>query len=105
MNLEADLRATARAYLARLLPKVLEDGHVDESEKEELLAVFRRGILTTADVREVFGQFLTGLASDVLADGIVTPEEREQCRMAIRELRIPRSFLSPELLTIVDGEG
>ena len=54
MDLDAELRATARAHLARLLPKVLEDGHVDESEKEQLLAVFRRGILTTADVREVF---------------------------------------------------
>jgi hypothetical protein len=103
MDLDEDLRATARGYLARLLPKVLEDGRVDETEKEELLAVFRRGILTTADVRQVFGQFLKGLATEVLADGVVTPEEREQVRTAVRELRIPRSFLSPELLSIVDA--
>jgi hypothetical protein len=103
MDLEAELRATARAHLARLLPLVLADGHVDESEKEQLLAVFRRGILTTADVREVFGMFLKGLAADVLADGVVTPEEREQCRIAVRELRIPRTFLSPELIAIVDA--
>jgi hypothetical protein len=103
MDLDEDLRATARGYLARLLPKVLEDGRVDETEKEELLAVFRRGILTTTDVRQVFGQFLKGLATEVLADGVVTPEEREQVRTAVRELRIPRSFLSPELLSIVDA--
>jgi hypothetical protein len=103
MDLDEDLRATARGYLARLLPKVLEDGRVDETEKEELLGVFRRGILTTADVRQVFGQFLKGLATEVLADGVVTPEEREQVRTAVRELRIPRSFLSPELLSIVDA--
>jgi hypothetical protein len=103
MDLDEDLRATARGYLARLLPKVLEDGRVDETEKEELLAVFRRGILTTADVRQVFGQFLKGLATEVLADGVVTPGEREQVRTAVRELRIPRSFLSPELLSIVDA--
>ena len=103
MDLDEDLRATARGYLARLLPKVLEDGRVDEGEKEELLAVFRRGILTTADVRQVFGQFLKGLAAEVLADGMVTPEEREQVRAAVRELRIPRSFLSPDLLAIVDA--
>jgi hypothetical protein len=103
MDLEAELRATARAHLARLLPKVLEDAHVDESEKEQLLAVFRRGILTTADVRQVFGQFLKGLQEGVLADGVITPEEREQCRIAVRELRIPRTFLSPELIAIVDG--
>ena len=70
MDLDAELRATARAHLARLLPKVLEDGHVDESEKEQLLAVFRRGILTTADVREVFSTFLKGLTSEVMADGV-----------------------------------
>ena len=103
MSLDEDLRATARNYLARLLPKVLEDGHVDDSEKEQLLAVFRRGILTTGDVREVFGAFLKGLATDVMADGVVTAEEREQCRMAVRELRIPRTFLSPDLIAIVDG--
>ena len=103
MSLDEDLRGAARAYLARLLPKVLEDGHVDESEKEELMAVFRRGILTTTDVREVFGQFLKGLAAEVTADGVITPEEREKCRTAVRELRIPRTFLSPELIAIVDG--
>jgi uncharacterized membrane protein YebE (DUF533 family) len=103
MDLDEDLRATARAYLARLLPKVLEDGHVDESEKEQLLGVFRRGILTTADVRQVFGQFLKGLTAEVLADGVVTDQEREQVRAAVRELRIPRSFLSEELIAIVDG--
>jgi hypothetical protein len=103
MDLDEDLRSTARGYLARLLPKVLEDGRVDESEKEELMAVFRRGILTTADVRQVFGQFLKGLAAEVLADGVVTADEREKCKTAVRELRIPRTFLSPELLAIVDG--
>ena len=105
MDLEAELRATARAHLARLLPKVLEDGHVDETEKEQLLAVFRRGILTTADVREVFSTFLKGLAGEVLADGVVTPDEQERCRIAVRELRIPRSFLSADLLAIVDGSA
>ena len=105
MDLEDELRAAARAYLARLLPKVLADGHVDDSEKEQLLAALRRGVLTTADVREVFGQFLTALASDVLADGVVTPAEREQCRTAVRELRIPRSFLSPDLTAIIDSDA
>jgi hypothetical protein len=102
-DLESELRATARAHLARLLPKVLEDGQVDEAEKQLLLAVFRRAVLTKADVRQVFGQFLKGLADGVLADGIVTPEEQEQCRVAVRELRIPRSFLTPDLIAIVDG--
>lgn len=102
-DLEAELRATARAHLARLLPRVLEDGQVDEAEKEELRAVFRRGVLTTADVRQVFGQFLKGLADGVLADGVVTADEQEQCRVAIRELCIPRSFLSADLMAIVDG--
>jgi hypothetical protein len=104
MNLDEDVRAADRACLARLLPKVLEDGHVDDSEREQLLAVFRRGLLTTIDVREVFGQFLKGLASDVLADGVVTPAEREQCRTAVRELRIPLSFLSPELTSIIESD-
>jgi hypothetical protein len=102
MDLESELRATARAHLARLLPRVVEDGQVDAAEKEQLLAVFRRGILTTADVRQVFGQFLKGMADDVLRDGVITDGERERCRTAIRLLSIPRSFLAPDLLAIID---
>jgi hypothetical protein len=82
----------------------MADGKVDESEKQELLALFRRAVLTTADVREIFAQYLQGLTEDVLADGVITPEERARCRAAVHELRIPRSFLSPDLIAIVDGK-
>jgi hypothetical protein len=104
MENDSDSRAAARAHLAGLLPRVMADGKLDESEKQELMALFRRAVLTTADVKQVFGQFLKGLTDEVLADGLITDEEQEQCRAAVRELRIPRSFLSPELIAIVDGK-
>ena|SRR6185369_18050437 len=104
MENDSDARAAARAHLAGLLPRVMEDGKLDEAEKQELMALFRRAVLTTADVREVFSQYLRRMTNDVLADGVVTAEERARCRAAVHELRIPRSFLSPELIAIVDGK-
>jgi len=98
-----DARAAARAQLASLLPRVMEDGKVDEREKQELLAVFKQGVLSVTDVREIFAGFLKGLQHEVMEDGFVTDEEQEKCRAAVRELRIPREFLSPELRAIIDG--
>jgi|SRR6185295_5795351 len=97
-------RAAAKAHLAALLPRVMADGKLDESEKQELMALFRRAVLTTGDVRDVFSQYLRGMTNEVLADGVITAEERARCRAAVQELRIPRSFLSPDLIAIVDGK-
>jgi uncharacterized membrane protein YebE (DUF533 family) len=104
MENDSESRAAARAHLAGLLPRVMADGKLDESEKQELMALFRRAVLTTTDVRDVFAQYLRGITNEVLADGIITAEERARCRAAVQELRIPRSFLSPELIAIVDGK-
>ena len=100
----SDARSEAKAQLAALLPRVMEDGKVDESEKAELLALFKRGVLTAPDVKDVFAQYLKSLQSDVLEDGFVSEEEQERCRTAVRELRIPHQFLTPEMRAIVEGK-
>jgi len=104
MEKDTEERVAARKHLAGLLPRVMADGKLDESEKLELMGLFRRAVLTTGDVREVFATYLRGLTNEVLADGVITAEERARCRAAVHELRIPRSFLSPELIAIVDGK-
>jgi hypothetical protein len=99
-----DARTEAKAQLAALLPRVMADGKLDENEKSEMLALFKRNVLTAPDVRDVFATYLKFLQNEVLEDGLVTEEEQERCRTAVRELRIPRTFLTPEMLAIVDGQ-
>lgn len=97
-------RTAARAQFAALLPQVMADGRVDENERLRLKRFFDRRILTVRDVKEVLSQYLRSLQDEVLADGIVTEEEQQRCRAIVRELRIPRDLLTPELAAIVDGK-
>lgn len=97
-------RTKAREAFAALLPRIMEDGHVDEAEKLELRALFSKGVLTVGDVKQVLGSYLKSLQDEVLADGIVTEEEQTKVRAVVRELAIPRALLSPELQAIVDDK-
>lgn len=100
-----DPRATARAHLADLLARIMEDGQVDEREKKELIDFLNQGLLSVPEVREVFSTYLKGLQDDVLADGLVTEDEQTRIQNAVKQLRIPHTFLSPELKAIVEGRG
>ena len=101
--MSTDPHSEAKAQLSALLPRVMADGKLDESEKTELLGLLQKGVLTALDVKEAFAQYLKFLQNEVLEDGVVTEGERERCRAAVLELRIPRAFLTPEMLAIVDG--
>lgn len=96
-----DKKAAAKARLSALLARVLEDGRLDDGERAELQGFYSEALLSVSDVREVFGAYLKALQDDVLADGVVTDEERERCRFAVAALKIPRALLSPELARIV----
>ena len=100
---EHDDSRGAKLHLRKMIDRVMRDGHLDPGERDELLDFFRSGYLQPTDVREVFREVLDKLRDEVLADGVVTEEEREKCRTWIRELRIPASFIGPELRAIIDG--
>lgn len=97
-------RTDAKAQLARLISRVLEDSRVDEQEKAELQNFFAQALLTVSDVREVFGEHLRMLQEEVLEDGRVTDDERKKCKAVVDALKIPLRMLSPELLAIVLGQ-
>jgi hypothetical protein len=98
-----DDRANARALLTRFLPRAMADGVLDEVEKEQLKAILVSGVLTKEDVQGVFRAFLMQVHREIAADGILTPEEWHRCRAIVAELRIPRSFLPPEISAVIDA--
>lgn len=101
MDEDSVAREIARAKLAALLPRVMEDGQLDGAEKKELIANLESGLLGREAVRAVFREFLENLHREVMSDGVLDDDERERLRTVVRELRIPQSFLSPEILAIV----
>jgi hypothetical protein len=94
-------RARAKALLVRFLPRSMEDGVLDEVEKFQLHGILTSGALTKEDVQEVFRNFLLEVHQDITADGKLTVAEVVRLRTVVTELRIPKSFLPPEIALIV----
>lgn len=89
----SDARTEAKDQLAGLIRRVMEDGKIEPSEREELQAVYRQALLTVSDVKEVLGRYVRAVQDEVLADGKVTEDERRRCRAVVSELKIPPSLL------------
>jgi uncharacterized tellurite resistance protein B-like protein len=96
-----DLRRAAVDRLGSVVRRVLADGTIDDAEREELEGLYRQAVLTVSDVRCVIGRYLLTVQDDIMADGLVTEEERARCRAIVSELKIPAGLLSPQLKAIV----
>jgi len=97
----SEARAKAKETLAELIERVMADGKIEPSEREELQAVYRQAVLTVTDIKEVLGRYVRAVQDEVLADGKVTPEERQRCRAVVSELKIPPALLPDSFKAIV----
>src|SRR5262249_49945724 len=73
-----DVRAEAKEQLGTLIERVMADGKIEPTEREELQAVYRQALLTVSDVKDVLGRYVRAVQDEVLADGKVTDEERKR---------------------------
>ena len=99
---QAEERKKASALLARFLPRAMEDGVLDEIEQRQLKGILDSGLLAKDEVQRVFREYLLRLRKDMAADGLLTPAEIARCREVVTALRIPRSFLPPEVASMID---
>lgn len=99
-----EAREAARAQLKVLVERVLQEGKVEDAERDALRRVFAQAVLTVSDVKQVFAEYLVRLKNEVLADGTVTEAERDRCKNIVAELKIPLRLLPPELLDVVLGK-
>jgi uncharacterized tellurite resistance protein B-like protein len=97
----SDARAQAKTKLAGLIERVMADGKIEPSEREELQAVYRQALLTVSDIKDVLGTYLKGVQDEVLADGKVTPEERQRCQAVVTELKIPPGLIPDSFKAIL----
>jgi len=97
----SDAKAQAKAKLAEIVKRVMADGKIDASEREEMKSVYRQALLTVTDIKEVLTGYLGGVQKEVLADGKVTDEERARCRAVLAELKLPRELVPAEFQALL----
>jgi uncharacterized tellurite resistance protein B-like protein len=96
-----DARAQAKVQLSTLIQRVMADGKIEPSEREDLQAVYRQALLTVSDIKDVLGRYVRAVQDEVLADGRVTDEERKRCRAVVSELKIPPALLPDSFKSII----
>jgi uncharacterized tellurite resistance protein B-like protein len=97
----SDAKVQAKAKLAEIVKRVMADGKIDASEREEMKAVYRQALLTVTDIKEVLTAYLGGVREEVMADGKVTDEERARCRAVLAELKLPRELVPAEFQALL----
>jgi len=99
----SDAKAQAKAKLADVVRRVMADGKIDASEREEMQSIYRQALLTVLDVKEVLTGYLGEVRDEVLADGKVTEEERARCRAVLAALKLPRELVPADFRALLDG--
>jgi tellurite resistance protein len=94
-----ETRAQAKVKLGEVVKRVMADGEIDASEREEMKSVYR--LLTVTDIKEVLTGYLGEVRDEVLADGKVTEEERARCRAVLAALKLPRELVPPDFQALL----
>jgi hypothetical protein len=95
-----DTKAQAKAKLGEVVRRVMADGKIDTTEREEMQSIYRQ--LTVIDIKEVLTGYLGEVRDEVLADGKVTEEERERCRSVLAVLKLPRELVPADFRALLD---
>jgi hypothetical protein len=96
-----DAKAHAKAKLAEVVRRVLADGKIDATEREEMQSIYRQALLTVIDIKEVLTGYLGEVRDEVLADGKVTDEERARCRAVVAALKLPRELVPADFQALL----
>lgn len=86
-----------RGVLYEKLMKVFDDGILEPHEQKELRELYSMGKLTLPDVREVFGKFLRDTWDDVMADGVLTDDERTKLENIVTQLKLPSDLVPDDV--------
>ena len=97
-----DAKTQAKTKLAEVVRRVMADGKIDATEREEMQSIYREALLTVIDVKEVLNGYLGEVRAEVLADGKVTEEERERCRAVLAALKLPRELVPADFRALLD---
>jgi tellurite resistance protein len=89
--------------LKGMLARIFSDAVADADERDQLKAYLASNLLTAAEVKEVFEDFVQTTWKITMADGVVSDREKERLREIVSVLTIEKNVLPTEWLAIVEG--
>src|SRR6478736_6022960 len=92
-----DRQTEAEARLRTMLARVFADGVLDEHERKELQGLYIEGGLLRNRVKEIFVEHLRKTHAAVMADGVVTDDEKRHLRAVIEGLKFPADLVPEEV--------
>jgi hypothetical protein len=93
----SDTWTEGQQNLAQLIDRIFEDGVVDADEREELKQFWVSQGLGVGQVRSVIDAFVAKVWGEVIADGVVTSDEKVRLQAVVYGLKLPVDIL-PEAI-------
>ena len=91
----------AQEALLTLVDRIFADGIVTQTERSELVSLYRSAGLSVAEVKEVFSAFVAKTWGEALSDGVFSDDERVKLVTIARELKLPPSCMPEVVAQIV----
>jgi tellurite resistance protein len=85
-----------------MLARIFSDVVAEQAERDELKAYLSSNVLSEAEIKEVFEDFVRTTWKITIADGIVSDREKERLREIVSALALAKSALPAEWVAIVD---
>lgn len=91
-----------RRKLKGMLARIFSDAVAEESEREELRAYLASGVLTEAEIKAVFEDFVQTTWKITIADGVVSDREKQRLREIVDVLKLDASTLPKEWAAVLE---
>jgi uncharacterized tellurite resistance protein B-like protein len=88
--------------LKGMLARIFSDAVAEPSEREELKAYLSSNVLSMAEIKEVFEDFVQTTWKITIADGVVSDVEKRRLREIVNVLPVDKSVLPREWAALLD---
>jgi tellurite resistance protein len=85
-----------------MLARIFSDAVAEESERAEVSAYLASGVLTEAEIKEVFEDFVQTTWKITIADGVVSDREKQRLREIVDVLELDATTLPKEWAAILE---
>lgn len=89
--------------LKGMLARIFSDATAEESERAELETYLASGALSSAEIKEVFSDFVQSTWKITMADGVISDVERQRLNEIVRVLRVEVDGLPKEWIAALRG--
>ena len=94
----------AQKDLAALIDRIFADGKVEDSERAELRQFWTKQGMSVKQVREVVDAFVGRIWGEVMADHVVSREEKQKLWAIVNGLHLPEEAMPPGMWQVISGK-